>query len=169
MIDVRVTDDPTEVLREAGEFLLSRPVEHNVILTILLSRVTHPQAGRYWSLVDDGAVVGVGMQSPAWFSATATPMHPDLVQTLAAAIDAPVPGFIGEAATAAAFAGAWAQRHRVPAAPTEGERLFRLDGAQHVARAPGVLRPAEHADRDLLLAWLDGFAADTGPGSEPRR
>lgn len=167
MIDVRATDDPTEVLREAGAFLLSRPVEHNVILTILHSRATHPQSGRYWWMVDDDAVVGVGMQSPLVYSATATPMRPDLVRALVDVIDPPVPGFIGEAATAASFAGAWALRHRVPATPTEGERLFKLDGARRVARAHGVLQPAEPADRDVLIEWLDGFVADTGHASEP--
>jgi GNAT superfamily N-acetyltransferase len=167
MIEVRATDDPTEVLREAGAFLLSRPVEHNVILTILHSRATHPQSGRYWWMVDDGAVVGVGMQSPLVYSATTTPMRPDLVRVLVDVIDPPVPGFTGEAATAASFAGAWALRHRVPAAPTGGERLYRLDGARRVARAPGALRPAEPGDRGLLAAWLDGFATDTGHAAEP--
>ncbi|MGZ8765637.1 MAG: GNAT family N-acetyltransferase [Acidimicrobiia bacterium] len=167
MIEVRETGDPTEVLREAGAFLLSRPVEHNVILSILHMRLAHPEAGRYWWITDDGAVAGVGMQTPMSFSATTTPMPPELVRALVAVTDPPLPGFIGEAATAAAYAGAWAQRHRVPVAPTEGERLFRLDGARWVGRASGSMRPAERGERALLIAWLDGFNADTGGAPEP--
>lgn len=166
MIEVRTTDDPAEVLGEAGAFLLSRPVEHNVILSILHSRISHPEAGRYWWLVDHGSVAGVAMHTPFSFSATATPMSPELVRALVAATDPPVPGFIGEAATVAAYAGAWAQRHRVPVVPTDGERLFRLDGAREVGRAPGALRPATPGDRSVLIAWLDGFGADTGHAPE---
>lgn len=162
MIKVRTTDDPAEVLREAGAFLLSRPVEHNVILSILHSRLTHPDAGRYWWLVADGEVAAVAMHTPSSFSATATPMGPQLVRALVAATDPPLPGFIGEAATAAAYAGAWAQRHRVPVVPTDGERLFRLDGAREVGKAPGALQAASPADRSVLIEWLDGFGADTG-------
>ena len=162
MIDVRTTDDPAEVLREAGAFLLSRPVEHNVVLSILHSRLTHPEAGRYWWITDRGAVVAVGMQTPLTFSATVTPMGPELVHALVAVTDPPVPGIIGEAATAAAYAGAWAERHRVPVVPIDGERLFRLDRAMRVGQASGAMRPADRADRPLLVTWLDAFAADTG-------
>lgn len=162
MIDVCHTEDPAEVLREAGGFLLDCPVEHNVILSIVHSRVTHPEVGRYWWVVDDGVVAGVAMQTPLSFSATATPMRRPLVEALVAATEPPVPGFIGEAATAAVYAGAWANRHRVPAVPTGGERLFRLDGARRVGRATGDLQPAEAGDRDLLVAWLEGFGTDTG-------
>ncbi len=166
MIEVRTTADAAEVLREAGAFLVSRPVEHNVILSILHSRITHPEVGRYWWLVDDGVVVGVAMHTPFSFSATATPMRRELARALVAATDPPVPGFIGEAATAAAYAGAWAQRHRVPVAPTDGERLFQLDGAREVGRAPGVLRPAVPGDRSVLVEWLEKFGDDTGHALE---
>ncbi len=166
MIEVRATDDPAAVLREAGAFLLTRPVEHNVILSILHSRLAHPVPGRYWWVVRDGIVAGVGMQTPASFSATTTPMAGPLVGALVAVTDPPVPGVIGEAATAAAYAGAWAQRHRVPVRPSEGERLFRLDGARRVGRASGAIRPADADDRSLIIGWVEGFAADTGDAPE---
>jgi predicted GNAT family acetyltransferase len=68
---------------------------------------------------------------------------------------------IGEAATAAAFAGTWAQEHRVPCVPTEGERVYRLGALRSVAVAPGRPRVAAAEDRELLVEWYRAFQVDT--------
>jgi GNAT superfamily N-acetyltransferase len=160
--DVHDTGDPAEVLDAAGAFLLARPVEHNVILTLLHQRVVRPQPGRYWWAEAEGAVVGVAFQSPLDFSLALTPMPAPLASRFAAGVEPPVPGVIAEAATAATFAGAWTARHAVPGAPTDGERLYRLGELRAVATASGRLRPAGPHDRDRLVEWFRGFQADTG-------
>ena len=45
---VRITDDAARVLDEAGPFLRSKPVEHNLVLTLLTERAAHPEPGRFW-------------------------------------------------------------------------------------------------------------------------
>src|SRR5438105_2618077 len=45
--EVLATGDPGLVLREAGAFLESDPVRHNVILWLLHGRVAVPAPGRY--------------------------------------------------------------------------------------------------------------------------
>ncbi|HZJ26894.1 MAG TPA: GNAT family N-acetyltransferase [Acidimicrobiia bacterium] len=167
MTDVHATDDPAQVLAHAGHFLLSRPVEHNIILTLLHQRVEASEPGHYWWITDEDSVVGVGFQSPVTFSAAVTPMAREHVDALVAAIDVALPGIIAEAATAAAFAGSWAQRHRSVARPVEGQRLYRLAGFRAVVGAAGRLRRVEAAERRMLEAWIEGFTAETAGAAEP--
>ena len=63
----RGTDDVQQVLDEAGAFLASDPVLHNVILTLLHSRLERPEPGRYWIVDVDDAVAGVVFRSPRTF------------------------------------------------------------------------------------------------------
>src|ERR1700683_1864794 len=66
------TGDPQVVLDRAGPFLTEDPVRNNLILTLLHSRVAHPEPGRYWMVADPDRVRGVVFQSPLSFVATLT-------------------------------------------------------------------------------------------------
>jgi predicted GNAT family acetyltransferase len=163
-MDVTLTDDASHVLEAAGAFLESKPAEHNLVLTLLHERAAHPEPGRFWTATRDGDVVAVMFQSPLYFHASITPAPSDAVAALAdaAAGSAPdLPGVSGEAATAAQFAGCWAERLKAPAAPVEGQRLYELGTLQHPDGVPGRLRRACDVDGDLLVAWMRGFEADT--------
>lgn len=112
-VEVVIGEDPGWVLHEAGAFLASDPVRHNLILTLLHARVAYPEPGRYWVATDGGAIVGVAFPSPLDFFASLTPTSPEAVAALADAIieaAATLPGVNGEAATAARFAGQWTER-----------------------------------------------------------
>jgi uncharacterized protein len=103
-VEVVCDEDPGRVLHEAGAFLASDPVQHNLILTLLHERVAYPEPGRYWVATDGGAVVGMAFQSPLDFLASLTPTSPEAVAALVDAIAesaVTLPGVIGEAATAA--------------------------------------------------------------------
>ena len=63
-IEVVFSEDPGFVLKVAGAFLASQPVSHNLILSLLDARITHPEPGRYWLAKEDEEVVGVILQSP---------------------------------------------------------------------------------------------------------
>jgi hypothetical protein len=73
-VDVAFSEDPGRTLTEAGVFLASYPVLHNLILTLLHERLAYPEPGRYWLAKDGGTVVGVAFQSPLDFAATLTPI-----------------------------------------------------------------------------------------------
>src|SRR5947208_12592772 len=110
---VETTTSAAEVLVRAGEFLRRDPVNHNLILTLLDLRVAEGEDGRYWVVSCDGAPSGVVFQSPVYYPATMTPMEADAVVAVVDAIVAQgvaLPGVNGEAATAARFAGHWAER-----------------------------------------------------------
>lgn len=172
-VEVVFSEDPERVLSEAGAFLASDPVGHNLILTLLHARVAYPEPGRYWVARDGDAVVGVVFQSPLDFFASITPTSPEAVAGLVGAIvgaGVDLPGVNGEAATAARFAGQWTERQGSAAFPFEGQRIYELVRAPQVTRVGGHMRNASLDDRDLAVAWMRGFYADVGEearGFEP--
>jgi GNAT superfamily N-acetyltransferase len=168
-LESQFTDDPVEALDACEPYLVTRPVEHNVVLTVLRRRITDPTPGRYWWVDDSGTVVGFAMQSPVTFHSAITPMTAQTAQALVEVMSnmAPdLPGVAGDAASAASFAGGWAEWRRTPATPVEGQRIYRLAALLPPVRVPGRLRPATNADRDTLVAHRVGFHDDTGePGA----
>ena len=125
-IEVSFGRDPGRVLSEAGAFLASDPVRHNLILTLLHARVAYPEPGRYWWAREGGAVTGVAFQSPLLFFASLTPTSPEAVVGLVEEIVAEgldLPGVNGETATVARFAGQWTERRGSAAFPVEGQRI----------------------------------------------
>ncbi len=164
-VTVAFSDRPQAVLDTAGALLASRPVLHNLVLSLLANRTAHPEPGRYWIVADGGDPVAVALQSPTDFPATLTPMPDDAVGAVVTAMaDAGVdlPGVNGEAATAARFAGQWTERKRTAAEPFNGQRIYELRGSPSPTDATGRLRQAEARDFDLILGWMRGFDADTG-------
>jgi hypothetical protein len=168
-LETHFTDDASEALGACGPYLSSRPVEHNVVLTVLRRRIADPTAGRYWWSLDQDTVVGFVLQSPLSFHGAVTPMTTMATQALVDVVsdEAPdLPGIAGDAATAASFAGRWAERLRVPVTLVEGQRLYRLVDLRSPDGVPGRLRPAADADRDSLVAHRIGFHAETGEPGE---
>ena len=142
-IKVTFSDDPARVLTEARAFLASRPVLHNLILTLLHQCIAHREPGRYWVATDRESVVGVVLQSPLNLAANITPMEPEVVAVMVDAISdggVALPGVNGEAATAARFAGQWTERRKTAAVPFEGLRIYELREARERAAVSGHLR-----------------------------
>ena len=158
-------DDAPAVLALTESFLLRRPVEHNLVLSLLHQRRARPEPGLYWAVSDHGEVVGLLLRSPLDFVATLTPMSAPAVAVLVDALiqDAPdLPGINGEASTVATFAGHWAERATVAAAPIEAHRLYQLHSAPKPAPAPGILRRADAKDAEMLAEWSRGFQTEVG-------
>lgn len=168
MLRCELTTEPARFLSVAGPFLASRPVEHNLLLTVTARARAGGEPGR-WGWVRDGDdVVGALVQSPTSFRATLSPMPADavrlVVQRLADEV-ADLPGVEGEAATSAWFAGDWASSRRVAAHPIEGLRLYRLGRLVRPDGVPGRLRPADAGDAALLREWR--AASDREQGVDP--
>lgn len=162
-----VTGDAAEFLDRAGGFLASRPVEHNLVLSLAeLARGDHGTTGRWtWTTDPDGQVCGALIQTPASYTATLTPMPPQASEALVArlASDAPdLPGVTGEAGTVARFAGHWASACSVPAQPIAAQRLYRLGPLHPPGKVAGTLRQAKAAEVPTLVEWDESFATETG-------
>ena len=165
VISVMFSDQPQQVLDIAGDFLVSRPVVNNVMLTLLHDRVAVPEPGCYWVATDGDEIVGVVFQSPPGNPAIITPMAPGAVASVVAAVaeaGGALPGVNGDPATAARFAGSWTERHGAGARPVEGQRIYEVERLVTPTGVSGAIRPARPDDRDLLVAWLRAFDADVG-------
>jgi uncharacterized protein len=167
--EAHFSEDASEAFRACEPYLISRPVEHNVVLSVLRRRIADPAQGRYWWVDDRGTVVGFAMQSPLSFHSAITPVTTMAAQALVEVMSeqAPdLPGVAGDAASAASFAGGWAERLRIAVAPVEAQRIYRLTALHPPHRIPGQFRPADEADRDTLVAHRIAFHADTGEPGE---
>jgi GNAT superfamily N-acetyltransferase len=164
-LKVLFSEDPAFVIRRADKFLSSEPVLHNLILSILHSRVTQGDPGRYWIVLHGEETVGVVVQSPLEYPSTLTPMGPRTVMALVDAIaeaGVTLPGVNGDAATAASFAGQWSERCKSAAVPFQGTRLYELLGLGEVPRTEGHLRQAGPRDRSLMILWTRAFQDEIG-------
>src|SRR5258705_11240251 len=85
-LKVLFSEDPAFVIRRAHKFLSSESVLHNLILSILHSRVAQGHPGRYWIALHGEEAVGVVVQSPLEYPATLTPMKPQPVLAVGDAI-----------------------------------------------------------------------------------
>jgi GNAT superfamily N-acetyltransferase len=160
-------DDPDAAYEQARDFLFSRPVAHNVLLTVLGQSRELSIAGRFWIARDDAHVVGFAMQSPPGMRVGLAQMDDDASRALAEAIPPSIPGVLGVAAVTSTFAGHFAQCHRVPATADDAGRLYELGRLTTVATAPGAARLATLDDRPTLLEWSRDFAGDTTTRSVP--
>jgi GNAT superfamily N-acetyltransferase len=153
------------VLEHARAHLAGDPVRHNLVLTVLENRAAHPEPGRYWVVADDERTVGVALQSPLTFAATCTPMAADAVAAAVdaiAAADVALPGLVGDALTAARFAGQWTERTGTAAWPIQGQRLYEVDRVVPARPTGGRARVADVDDLALVTEWFEAFADEIG-------
>jgi uncharacterized protein len=164
-LQVLFSEDPGFVIRRADKFLSSEPVLHNLILSILHSRVAQGDPGRYWIALHGEEAVGVVVQSPLEYPATLTPMEPRVALAMVDAIaeaGVTLPGVNGDATTAASFAGQWSERCKSAATPFQGTRLYELLELGEAPRTEGLLRQAGLRDRGLMILWTHAFQDEIG-------
>jgi ribosomal protein S18 acetylase RimI-like enzyme len=149
--------DAHEALERARVFLTARPVEHNLLLTILDQSIAHALGGTFWIVEDQQEIIGFALESPPGFGAVLAPMPVPACRLLAESITNPLPHVVGEAGAAAAFAGHWTECHSTSVTDIEGQRLYALEDLKSVARASGSLRLAGPADRATLVTWTHAF------------
>jgi predicted GNAT family acetyltransferase len=164
------TRDPEEFLAAAGGFLRSRPVEHNLLLTITerLRRASQPAVGEpallgWWA--DEAGPQGAFSRT-AGFPLAVTPMSGEAADELADVLIPPLPGIGAEVSAAERFARRWQGRTGATVSVHRRQRLYRLGELVPTdPPPPGQARLAVAADRDLLHAWHHAFLAELGSTS----
>lgn len=161
-----------DFLGVAGDFLGAREAEHNLIFGICSNLRAMPGmfgGPPYLAVVTDrGRVVAAALR---------TPPHRLILSEIddAGAIGLLVedtrhrelPGIIGPREHARAFVEAWAAAGGPPARRTISERIYRLTRVRQPSPVPGELRVATREDRDLVLAWTEGFMRDALGSADP--
>ena len=166
---VEAMTDATAAIARSATLLAVRPVELNVIWSVMKQRADAGGRGRYWLLEDDGRAAGLVIESPPGQAASISPMARGHVEALAEAISAEgrrLSGVSGDASTASAFAGSWNRRVKVAAVVKDAQLLYALG---HLSRPRGGVRALETGgarERALLVEWWSAFQFETGAGGE---
>jgi predicted GNAT family acetyltransferase len=117
----------------------------------------------------DGAVVAASLRTPPHNQVLSQVDDPSAVEVLVEALrDEPLPGVLGPAGVAGAFAARLSERTGRHATLAVAERIFRVERVRQPARpASGGWRLAEPRDRETVAAWLQDFLAEALPGQPP--
>ncbi len=154
--------DVEDFLAAAGDFLVAREAEHNLLLGVCQTVRDTPDAYTappYFATVSDGdRVVAVAIQTPPFQlvlseidDAAAIPMLADDL------VGRELPGAVGPVEHVRTFMDERTARGAPRGRLRTSERIFQLTAVTPPPRVPGHARIAEPADRELVARWLEAF------------
>jgi predicted GNAT family acetyltransferase len=179
-MDIKHYRDATEFLTQAGRHLAGDEARYGLVLG--LARVVESNPHRYGEVSPWFCSVGSGeeinaaaMRTPphqvilAYFSGDIEAISERLVKAVSHDFEV-IPGVVGDKELADIFAERWCGKCGTRIMNTMAQKVFRLDKVNDVPSAPGRLRTATMADKDLVVKWAHAFHIDTfGPDSrEPK-
>jgi predicted GNAT family acetyltransferase len=157
----------------AGAFLAAREAEHNLIFGICsqieADPTQYPEPPYLGAVLDGDRVVGAAIQTLPWRLVVSVFDDPRVTDALVADLhDRPLPGVVGPAEAAGAFAVARAAREGQTASLSRHERAYRLREVRPIRPARGAMVRAEPGDRTILREWIEAFHVEAiGPGGAP--
>lgn len=160
-----------DFLTDAGDFLVAREAEHNLILGLCTGLREHPELFEeppsLATVTDaDGAVVLASVRTPPWNLVLSETDDPAAVDPLADALaGVALPGVLGPRVAAARFARRWGAASGRQMEIEMRERIFRLTRVTPPRGVSGSMRLAEARDRETLVAWMRAFHDEATPTS----
>jgi len=162
--------DADSFLDRAGDFLLEREAEHNLILGLSSRLRVEPRLygeDPYFAAVSEGdRVVGVAMRTPPHnliLSMIDDDRALDLLAEDAREVFGSLPGVVGPREPVAKFARVWPENARIGIR----QRVYRAAQAIVPEGVSGSIRSYEDGDRELVIAWMDAFVAEALPEAPP--
>lgn len=155
----------------ATPWLLHAEAEHNLLLGIIEQLKAHRLQGGDPYLVtieENDAVVGCAFRTPPYKLGLTRMPHGAIAALVndVGEVFQSIPAVMGPSAQARAFAEAWALCKGAEAQPGMRQRIYILESVNAPSSpAAGELRLAGRRDTDLLVGWLNSFAAETGIGT----
>ncbi len=168
-VQVFVTRDITDFTRHVWEFLTSRPIEHNVLATVVATLTaadcTDAPLFGWVEAGGSGKVSGAVLRTPprgllaSRLSAeVADALMPELL-----GVDPGLPGVNGPQPAASYLAEAWRRCTGGTVRPGMSQAMYRLAQVKDPPSRPaGRARPADGSDRDLVIEWTSAFNRDAG-------
>ncbi len=161
-MELRRYVDVDDFLDTAGDFLVAREAEHNLILGICSSLREDPLTfgpPPYLAVVtDSGRVMGAALQTPPFRLVLSEFDDPRAIEALAEdVVERDLPGVHGPVDIVRAFVDARARLGGPPARLDLHERAYRLTAVRHPRPVDGRLRAAAAEDRPTVADWLEGF------------
>jgi uncharacterized protein len=171
-VELRRYVDVDDFLAAAGDFLVAREAEHNLLLGVSQNVRDTPEAFTappYFATVTDGdRVVAVALQTPPFQLVLSEIDDRAAIPVLADdLVDRDLPGAVGPVDHVRAFMEERAARGAPPAHLTTSERIFQLTAVIPQPPVPGRPRIAEPADRALVADWLAAFMREALEEADP--
>ncbi len=175
---MQVIHHPTvrELLGRTAPLAWRQPEEHKLPVDILegvgeLARQTHLRpAAHFLEIARGQEPLGLALQTPPR-NLVLGPMPVEAAARLAEELrarGAELPGVLGPAAAARAFAAAFRPPGDAPARERMALRLYRCAASRPPARpVPGRLRPGGWEEVELLTGWQAAFIQETGVSDDP--
>jgi predicted GNAT family acetyltransferase len=161
-VELRRHVDVDGFLAAAGEFLVAREAEHNLIYGICSNLRETPEAfsGPPYlaTVIDRGRVVAAALQTPPYQLVLSEIDDPGAIPMLADdLVDRDLPGAIGPVEHVGTFMAEREVRGAPPPRLTTSERIFRLTAVTRRPAVSGHTRIAQQADRSVVTRWLEAF------------
>lgn len=159
--------DADAFVRDVSTAMARDPIANNVFLIVADQMAATPEPGQLrYGVFQDGASVLAAWMTPPYRlgladlgagEAAASALAERLVQDRIA-----IPGVTGPKRLARAFVDSWLTRAggQLDRAQSMDQNFYRIEQVATAIYAPGSLRVASRADRDLLCAWMADFAED---------
>jgi uncharacterized protein len=161
-----------EFARLAWDFLARDAVRNNIICTLVEAGYQEEHPDWEWLRVLDGQerLVGVAMRTPprGLLLSDLPVAGARVLATTYAGTSGSLSSVSGPQAASAAFARRYAAILGRSVRPGMALRMFRLDRVDPPPAVPGRGRPAQLADRDLVLDWVVAFSAEALTDNKPR-
>ena len=163
-MEVERVDGADAVLEQAGALLLADEARHNLALGILATARAHPTLYpdvRGWVARSGRGVVGAAVRTPPHNVVLARPTDERALVALAHGIeDDDIPGVVGAVPEIDVFAAALAERRDATLETRFEQGVYALETLVPPPPTEGAMRPAVHADRPLLLEWVEAFSTE---------
>jgi uncharacterized protein len=176
-VKLTIHAEPAAFERAAGGFLAEREAENNLFFGLIATLLERPDAygsAPYLATVVDGGgqVALAALQTPPHNLIVSAAVDPGALGALVADLRArggAVPGVLAPSATAQAFAELWWVASGQAAVAVRGERIYELTSVVAPRAVPGRMVRGAAADRELLVDWMERFAAEAlGEGDRGR-
>lgn len=164
-----------EFLAVAGAYLQAREAEHNLLLgiagTLRDEPGTYDEPPPLFATVTQGErVVAAAVRTPPRNLVLSEIDEAAAVEVLADGLAGEeLPGVVGPPEAVRQFAERWTGRTGEGWQVQIEERIFRLRRVIPPRPTPGAMRPAQVADRDLMVEWIVAFEREALPDSDAAR
>jgi predicted GNAT family acetyltransferase len=160
-----ITRDANEFAAAVEEFLVARPIEHNVVMTVLAAAREGAHDGAYFAWATDADhVVGAALRTPPHplLGSTMTRETARVLMPAVLEADPDLAGVVAVEPAAGHLARAWREETGGTVTPRMSQVLYVLDQVDPPRPPPGRPRLAGEGERDLLVAWAVAFAREAG-------
>jgi predicted GNAT family acetyltransferase len=169
-MEVVALAEAEEFLERAEPLLLEDEARHNLILGIASTLRDAPGVYEQWHLwlvQETGAVRAAALRTPPFDLVLAKPGSDDALLALADELSrshSGIPGVTGSVPEVDRFATAWHARTGMRPRVRMRQRVYQAMSIRAPEEVPGSARRATTADRELLVTWLEAFAAEAFEG-----